>query len=342
MDKIKVKVIDILDDKHSIVKKSDGICKLLETKEELKLKIDQTYLFIKSTENKDVISQGNIKPIKVANIIIKEIKDDNSENIRKLYDTRRKQTSIENVPEDCINSFINDNNEKGVNSSELKITGKVIRVSEKNGQFGKFIILTLKDIEDKKIMIMVYNNNIRELKVGEVVNINNLKYTKRQKENMKTNEKFVQTTFNSRVTTVKKVSEELFKNITIGDVMKEAIFAGITQSKIYFSCEHCLTKCSEEEPKNPINCVRCEKSTNTKTDHFVEIVLEDNDDVIYLVVFKRYWDIKEICEFKPKESEDLEQFIINICDGKHIVFDANYDEKDNCGNKFIALKVDIK
>ena len=47
MNKIKVKVIDILDDKNTIVKKSDGLCKLLETNEESKLKINQTYLFMK-------------------------------------------------------------------------------------------------------------------------------------------------------------------------------------------------------------------------------------------------------------------------------------------------------
>ena len=47
MSKVKVKVIDILDDKYAIVKKSDGICKLLETNEVSNLKINQAYLLKK-------------------------------------------------------------------------------------------------------------------------------------------------------------------------------------------------------------------------------------------------------------------------------------------------------
>ena len=341
MSKIKVKVIDILDDKYAIVKKSDGLCKLLETNEESRLKINQTYLFIKSTEDKDIILQGNIKPIKIADIVITDLKKDNKEIIRKLFNTKRQLTSKDGVS-GCIKSFANENNNKDINSTDLKITGKLVRVLEKDGQYGKFFILYVKDVENQKIIVMVYYNKNFDFKIEEVVNISKLKYTNKQKENMNTIDKFVQTTFNSKITKVEGMSKELFKNIPLGDITKEAKFSGITQSKIYFSCEYCLSKCSEEEPENPIICVKCEKSTNTKTDHYVEIVLEDNDDIIYLVIFKRYWDIKEICEFKPKKSEDFEQFIINICDGKHIVFHANYDEKDNCGNKFIAVKVNLK
>ena len=341
MSKVKVKVIDILDDKYAIVKKSDGICKLLETNEDSNLKINQAYLLIKSTEDKDVIIQGNLKPIKIADIVIKDIQKDKKEVIRKLYNSKIELTSSKDVSIDCIKSFASENNNKDINSTDLKITGKVIRVNEKDGLYGKFYILTVKDIENQKIIIMVYNKKC-DVNIGEVVNISKLKYTNRQKENMHKNEIFVQTTYNSEILKVQDMSAKLFENISLGDVTKEAKFAGITQSQIYFSCEHCSTKCSVEEPQNPINCVKCKKQTNTKKDHYVEIVLEDNEDVIYLVVFKKDWEIKEISEFNPKGSDNLEEFIINICDGKDIVFDVNHDKKIIDGSKCIAVNVKIK
>ena len=341
MNKIKVKVIDILDDKYAIVKKSDGLCKLLEINEDLKLKINQTYLFIKPTEDKDTIVQGNIKAIKVADIVIKDIQKDKKENIKKLYDSKIQLVPSKEIPVDCIKSFADDNKTKDTNSTELQVIGKVIRVDERNGQFGKYTISALKDIADKKIIIMVYHKKC-DFEMGDVVSVSKLKYTNKQKENLDTNEKFVQTTYNTKMTKIQGIAAELFKNISLGDVSKEAKFSGISQSKIYFSCENCSSKCSEEEQQNPMKCPKCGKSTNPKKDYYVEIVLEDNEDIIYLVVFKRNWDVKEMCEFKPNESEDLEENIINICDGKNIMFHGNYDRNDTQGNKFIAIKLEIK
>ena len=49
-----------------------------------------------------------------------------------------------------------------------------------------------------------------------------------------------------------------------------------------------------------------------------------------------------MCEFIQNGSEDLEENIINICDGKNIMFHGNYDRNDTQGNKFIAIKLEIK
>ena len=341
MSKIKVKVIDILDDKYAIVKKSNGPCKLFETKEDTKLKINQTYLFLKSTEEKDLILQGNIKTIKVADMCVKDIQKDNKDTIRKLYYSRIIATSSREAPVDCIQSFVNDNDGQDTNSTDLQISGKVVCVDERDGQYGKYRILGLKDVEGKKILVMVYHKNC-DLKMGDVVSINKLKYTNKQKENMDTSEKFVQTTMNTKMIKVKGMAAELFKNIILGDVLKEGKFSGISESKIYFSCENCFSKCSDEEPETPIKCRKCGKLTNGKIDYYIEIVLEDIEDVMYLVAFKRSIDEKEISEFKLKESEQLEEFIINMFDGKSIVFHANHDKSNIEGNKFIAIKLNIK
>ena len=337
MSKIKVKVSDILDEKYFIVKKSDGLCKLLETNNNSNLKINKTYLFMKSIEEKDFIMQGSIKAIRVANIVVKDISKDKEEEVRKLYDLKKKPISLEEIKPDFINSFTNDNNEQDTNSTELKITGKVVRVDEKRGQYGTYCILTLKDITDQKVLIMVYHTKC-DLKIGDVVNISKLKYTKRQKENMKTKEQFVQTTFNTKITKIQKVSEKLFNNISFGDVIKEGKFSGVSGSKIYFSCEHCFSKCTDEEPENLIICQKCNKLTKARKDYFVEIVLEDKEDFIYLVIFRRSFEMREMCEFKANETENLEANVINFFDEKRILVHANFDRNDPKGNKLIVVK----
>ena len=73
--------------------------------------------------------------------------------------------------------------------------------------------------------------------------------------------------FNETIKYKEKLIEACNKqgiNISLGDVTKEAKFTGITDSQIYFSCEHCSTECSVEEPQNPINCVKCKKKQMPK------------------------------------------------------------------------------
>ena len=252
MSKMKVKVTEICDDHFSIVKTSEGLSKLLETNIDTKLKLNQTYLLLKSTEDKEFITQGNLKPIKVSDMFVKDNKLDKLKDIKKLYEIKKqsKQSKQTNqVRKEGIKSFVNNNIEKNIDSEELEITGKVIYFQEKDGQFGKYRIIEIKDIEDKKITVMVYHK-IGELEAGDIIQINKLKYTKRQKENMDSKVIYIQTTFQSKMTKVTLGSEDLFKNISYGDIKMEGKFSGVTGSKIYFSCEKCSSKCLDEEPES--------------------------------------------------------------------------------------------
>ena len=341
MSKVRVKVTEICDDHFSIVKTSDGLSKLLETNIDTKMKLNQTYLLLKSTEDKEFIKQGNLQPIKIANMSMKDNKHDKLKDIRKLYEVKKQLNQTKQVRKEGIQSFATTNIEKDIDSVELQITGKVIYFQEKEGQFGKYSIIEIKDIEDQKITVMVYHK-IGELKVGDIIEITKLKYTKRQKESIDSKVIYIQTTFRSKMVKVTLGSEDLFKNISYGDIKMEGKFSGVTGSKIYFSCEKCSSKCMDEEPEDEMKCPKCGKTTKPKKDFYIEIVVEVNADVVFLLIFKKNFDILEICNLDPQECESLDDAVIKIFNEKYIVFHANYDKNNNEGNKLIAVKIFVK
>ena len=341
MSKLNVKVIDVCDDRFSIVKTSDGLSKLLETSINTKLKLNQTYLLLKSTEYKDYIKQGNLKPIKIADMSVKDNKRDKLQDMRKLYEVKKQEKQTNEVGKEGIKSFANNNLKKDIDSVELQVTGKVVRFQEKDGQFGKYSILDVKDIEDKKITVMVYHK-IGELEVGDVVQIIKLKYTKRQKDNIDSKVVYVQTTFYSKMVKVTYGLENLFKNISYGDIKMEGKFSGVTGSRIYYSCDKCSSKCMDEEPVDEMKCPKCGKLTKPKKDFYIEIVVEVKEEVVFLLIFKKIFEIKEISELNPQRCESLDEAVINIFNEKNIVFHANYDKNMNEGNKLIVVKLFIK
>ena len=98
----------------------------------------------------------------------------------------------------------------------------------------------------------------------------------------------------------------------------------------------------DEEPDDEIKCPKCGKTTKPKKDFYIEIVVEVNKDVVFLLIFKKIFDILEICNLNPQWSESLDDTVIKIFNEKYIVFHANHDKNKNDENKLIAVKLFIK
>ena len=98
----------------------------------------------------------------------------------------------------------------------------------------------------------------------------------------------------------------------------------------------------DEEPVDEMKCPKYGKLTKPKKDFYIEIVVEVKEDVVFLLIFKKNFEIKEICELNPQRCESLDEAVINIFNEKNIVFHANYDKNMNEGNKLIVVKLFIK
>ena len=98
----------------------------------------------------------------------------------------------------------------------------------------------------------------------------------------------------------------------------------------------------DKEPDDEIKCPKCGKTTKPKKDFYVEIVVEVNEDVVFLLIFKKNFEILEICNLNPQKCESLDDAVIKLFNEKYIVFHANYDKNKNEGNKLIAVKLFIK
>ena len=122
------------------------------------------------------------------------------------------------------------------------------------GKFGSYRIVTCKDIKNQKNSVNLYRSCLNMVEVGEIYRFTNLKVS----NFIKDDEKFhrLGTTYSSRIVKASAGDENEFTKVgvIIGDEAAMGTIIGISELKVYESCEDCWCRVDDEDM-----CRKCKK-----------------------------------------------------------------------------------
>ena len=173
---------------------------------------------------------------------------------------------------------------EGNNSlTSLKITlSKVIQ-----GAYGPYQIAKMKDINKEKMDVNLYSNSVRKkVERGHIIEFKNMKVTEYKKEGQ-TNRRLV-TTIRTTAEKINTETEDLFKDIPLGDEKAEGLVIAINDIFPYLSCSRCWRKTYEDD-------LFCQCSNNedihVKDFHCKLYIQIDDANIKVIHTFRRQIDI---------------------------------------------------
>ena len=228
-----------------------------------------------------------IKPVYKANKLTKNSKFAAVKLQKKLNTTVLKQPDVKSFldkletvqgkEESKIETHFESIEDLGVGGIVKEITLIVTNKSSViAGKFGQYRIVTCKDIKNQKNSVNLYRNCLNMVDVGEIYKFTNLKVSNFKKEDEKYHR--TGTTYSSRITKASAVDEKEFTKmgVMLGDEAAKGTIVGISELKVYESCEECWCKVDDE-----YMCWKCNKKVDKKKKDFnlcLYIEIEKQDD----------------------------------------------------------------
>ena len=192
----------------------------------------------------------------------------------------------------------------GAQSEVRSITVKIITISKDiSGNYGKYNIAKIKDFTGERMDINLYNNKVKkQLHIADIVEFRGTKISEYTKENERIRR--LSTTSRTIISTCENRIVNLFKNVPLGDVKKEAKVIAIHDIYQYYSCEKCWKKTREEETICP-----CGNSVNIHVIDFhcqfyLELVKDSEIKVIH--TFRRQTELFILENNKNEIQQELE------------------------------------
>ena len=205
-----------------------------------------------------------------------------------------------------------------VPKSELKsIIVKVITISKTiAGQYGPYNIAKLKDVNNEKMDINLYNKQItKRLNRGCVLELRNLKITEFSRDGEKN--KRLSTSSRSIANPCSLDKVKLFENIPIGDQREEGTVLAVNDIFSYLSCSSCWKRTIEED-----TTCQCGNKEDIHDGNFhcqFYIQLKKDDEVKVVHTFSRVTDITP----KSYQIEDLQEALDSKYLEKSFTFEWN-------------------
>ena len=144
------------------------------------------------------------------------------------------------------------------------------------GKFGSYRIVTCKDIKNQKNSVNLYRHCLNMVEVGEIYRFTNLKVSNFKKDEEKYHR--IGTTGSSRIIKASAEEEKEFAKVGVmlGDEAAKGTIIGISELKVYESCEDCWCRVDDEDM-----CRKCKKKVDKKKKDFnlcLYIEIEKQDD----------------------------------------------------------------
>ena len=205
-----------------------------------------------------------------------------------------------------------------VPNSELKsIIVKVITISKTiAGQYGPYNIAKLKDVNNEKMDINLYNKQItKRMNRGCVLELRNLKITEFSRDGEKN--KRLSTTSRSIANPCSLDKEKLFENIPIGDQREEGTVLAVNDIFSYLSCSSCWKRTIQED--TTCQCGNKEDIHNENFHCQFYIQLKKDDEVKIVHTFSRVTNLTP----KSYQIEDLQEALDSKYLEKSFTFEWN-------------------
>ena len=205
-----------------------------------------------------------------------------------------------------------------VPKSELKsIIVKVITISKTiAGQYGPYNIAKLKDVNNEKMDINLYNKQItKRMNRGCVLELRNLKITEFSRDGEKN--KRLSTSSRSIAYPCSLDKVKLFENIPIGDQREEGTVLAVNDIFSYLSCSSCWKRTIQED--TTCQCGNKEDIHNENFHCQFYIQLKKDDEVKVVHTFSRVTDITP----KSYQIEDLQEALDSKYLEKSFTFEWN-------------------
>lgn len=322
-------------------------CVIMKTED--KLKIGVSYTFMKPEERGVGIFFANTKQkiMKAKPCMRKEVKPKEKAllmmNLQKILEKEPcpKNTQTEIVPFEELFGGEAGNAGKSV----TKMTVMVKRLSNNiKGQYGFFKVMDVKDTKNKALAVYIYHDKLKDVKQGDIVTMTNMKMSKMKRDD----EEFrrVQTTPMTNVTIITDEVQDLFKDVTIGDIRAKGTVVGIVNVRQYDSCRGCHKKVqpiedeNEKKEKIKIKCPFCDFCEILDANYVTDIMVEtEKNTTIVVTVFKKAMEVKEINDSEAENNEMLEDILTEKLTDKNIVFEGDKKSKssDEEDNRFTAI-----
>ena len=208
-------------------------------------------------------------------------------------------------------------------ADEIKVM-VVSRSSVIPGKYGKYRIITCKDVMNQKNSINLFKSLMNRVEIGKIYTITKIKVCDFKKEDDEFNR--VSTSYSSRIingTADDKIEFEIAE-VTLGDKAARGTILGISELNVYESCVVCWCRIYADE-----ECRKCKKKVkNTKPDFNLVMyvgVEDDNDEVLDIFCFKSTLNLKDIDETDISEENLNKHLEGKMC---QIEYDVNKNGED--------------
>ena len=212
----------------------------------------------------------------------------------------------------------------GVGSLTAEIKLMVVNKSSLiAGKFGKYRIVTCKDIKGKKNSLNLYRKLVDMVNVGEIYVFTKIKVSDFKKEDDDFNR--IGTTFSSRITKASQQDKQLFEDakVMLCDSVVKGTIIGISELNIYESCMVCSCKVDDED-----FCRKCDKKVDQKNNNFNLVMYVepegDEDEILNIFSFKSTLDLDVL-----DDSNITEENLKTLMMGKQCVAQYNIDNNDD-------------
>ena len=211
-----------------------------------------------------------------------------------------------------------------VPKSEIKsIHVKIISISKTiAGKYGPYNIAKLKDVNNNKIDINLYNKNIaRKMYRGGILEIRNLKVTEYSRNGE--TERRLSTTARSTANECSSDLKNLFEKVPIGDEREEGTVLAVNDIYPYLSCSSCWKR---TDPDDTI--CQCGNKEDIHKENFhcqFYIQLKKDDDVKVIHTFSRATNFNS----KSYKLEDIQEALDNQYLEKNFIFEWNIDQEED-------------
>ena len=280
LQSVKIKVISSHDEK-SIVGDNTSLAICYNTNSEFQnMKPGQCYQILKPSvrgEN-EFVPNEKLKPIKVNNFEVKH----NKQELAKLQAMMNPKNETKAMSRDKNNQLTSFKDIHGMppHIEVKKITAKLVTLSKDiHGSYGTYWIGKLKDINCDIMDINIYNIKLKsKMAVGDVLDLKRLKSTVFVKDGKSF--KRLATTSQSTVDKCNSDTEDLFKDVPIGDRREKCKVVAIHDIFPYMSCPNCWKKINEQDSScscentmdTPVNDFHCQFYLESLKDEFIEVV----------------------------------------------------------------------
>ena len=197
-----------------------------------------------------------------------------------------------------------------------------------DGSYGKYRICNLRDSSSESLSLSLYEPHVEKIEEHQVY-----LFTKLKKGVLKSDGSIrLSTTKFSQIVGGSQAENELFANVQVADSLIEGPCIMFTNYSSYDSCPT-HTKKVDVDGECQICGTKIDPNNVVKDFHCV-LHIENNDDIMPILVFKR---LLNKLPFNMEEAEEsLEQLVV----GKTVKI--HYNTKEDQDKTNVAVKIDVE